>query len=32
MRLAILPNTTHYNVFASPRIAGVVDEFLSDKS
>jgi pimeloyl-ACP methyl ester carboxylesterase len=32
MRLAILPNTTHYNVFASPRVAGVVAEFLSDKS
>ena len=32
MRLAILPNTTHYNVFASPRIGGVVAEFLSDKS
>jgi pimeloyl-ACP methyl ester carboxylesterase len=32
MRLAILPNTTHYNVFASPRLAGVVAEFLSDKA
>jgi len=32
MRLAILPNTTHYNVFASPLLADVVAEFLSDKA
>jgi pimeloyl-ACP methyl ester carboxylesterase len=31
MRLAIVPNTTHYNVFDSPRIAGLVTEFLAAK-
>jgi pimeloyl-ACP methyl ester carboxylesterase len=28
-QLAILPNTTHYNVFVAPSLAGVVDGFLS---
>jgi hypothetical protein len=29
MHLAILPGLTHYNVFAAPVTAKVVDDFLS---
>jgi pimeloyl-ACP methyl ester carboxylesterase len=28
-RLAILPGLTHYNIFASPQLGAVVDEFIS---
>ncbi len=30
-RLAILPGTTHYNVFASPHLATIVEPFLNPK-
>jgi hypothetical protein len=27
-RLAVLPGHTHYDIFSSPRLAAVVEEFL----
>lgn len=29
MRLAILPGLTHYNIFVTPQLAAVVEEFIA---